>query len=283
MQSSLPAGWLAFTGRVSNPLDRKERFQISFSSSFPGLFLTQQRSAPAPAWQETENHAPVWLRRACSRTGQRWARTGPMAGALWTSYDASFPAMGGRNEKAFQSRQQTSQGATPQGVEAEGPQCAQSHPPPQFIPYWPDRGRAARPRAERGAGAAGSDGRRAQTHQPVHLRSEDGAQHVGRIGGAALRADKGLIFQRDGDVLRLVANLGYSREAERYWLEHPLPSIVAARPGEPYWKAGQSIFPTCWPIPNTGRPAIRNWLQKCSQRAAPARSYDNRDLFARPR
>ena len=36
-------------------------------------------------------------------------------------------------------------------------------------------------------------------------------------------ADKGLIFQRDGDVLRLVANLGHSREAERYWLEHPLP------------------------------------------------------------
>src|SRR5271169_3250016 len=36
-------------------------------------------------------------------------------------------------------------------------------------------------------------------------------------------ADKGLIFQRDGDVLRLVASLGYSREAERYWLEHPLP------------------------------------------------------------
>jgi GAF domain-containing protein len=36
-------------------------------------------------------------------------------------------------------------------------------------------------------------------------------------------ADKGLIFQRDGDVLRLVANLGYSREAERYWLDHPLP------------------------------------------------------------
>jgi GAF domain-containing protein len=35
--------------------------------------------------------------------------------------------------------------------------------------------------------------------------------------------DKGLIFQRDGDVLRLVANLGHSREAEQYWLEHPLP------------------------------------------------------------
>src|ERR1700694_580135 len=28
MQSSLPAGWLAFTGRASNPLDRYERFQL---------------------------------------------------------------------------------------------------------------------------------------------------------------------------------------------------------------------------------------------------------------
>jgi hypothetical protein len=37
---------------------------------------------------ETENHAPVWLRRACSRTGQRWARTGPMAGVTVTRYDA---------------------------------------------------------------------------------------------------------------------------------------------------------------------------------------------------
>ena len=58
-------------------------------------------------------------------------------------------------------------------------------------------------------------------------------------------------------MLRLVANLGYSREAELYWLEHPLPVDVAARPGEPSWRAGQSIFPTFWPIPNTGRPAIR--------------------------
>jgi two-component system, NtrC family, sensor kinase len=36
-------------------------------------------------------------------------------------------------------------------------------------------------------------------------------------------ADLGLIFQQDGDVLRLVANCGVSREAERYWLEHPVP------------------------------------------------------------
>jgi len=28
MQGSLPAGWLAFTGRELNPLDRYKRFQI---------------------------------------------------------------------------------------------------------------------------------------------------------------------------------------------------------------------------------------------------------------
>src|ERR1700681_4489421 len=42
MQSSLPAGWLAFTGGESNPLDHSERFQIIFSSPLPGLILTQR-------------------------------------------------------------------------------------------------------------------------------------------------------------------------------------------------------------------------------------------------
>ncbi len=36
-------------------------------------------------------------------------------------------------------------------------------------------------------------------------------------------ADMGLVFQQDGDVFRLVANFGVSREAERYWLEYPVP------------------------------------------------------------
>jgi hypothetical protein len=36
-QGWLPAGWLAFTGRVSNPLDHCERFQITWSSPFPVL------------------------------------------------------------------------------------------------------------------------------------------------------------------------------------------------------------------------------------------------------
>ena len=41
LQSSLPAGWLAFTGRELNPLDRYKRFQITFPSSFSGFVLAQ--------------------------------------------------------------------------------------------------------------------------------------------------------------------------------------------------------------------------------------------------
>ena len=36
-QGWLPAGWLAFTGRASNPLDHYERFQFTWSSPFPVL------------------------------------------------------------------------------------------------------------------------------------------------------------------------------------------------------------------------------------------------------
>jgi hypothetical protein len=37
----------ASTGRESNPLDRFERFQVTFPSSFPGLFLSQGSSMPS--------------------------------------------------------------------------------------------------------------------------------------------------------------------------------------------------------------------------------------------
>ena len=41
MQDSLPAGWLAFTGRELNPLDRYERFPSCYiSSPFPEFILT---------------------------------------------------------------------------------------------------------------------------------------------------------------------------------------------------------------------------------------------------
>ena len=36
-------------------------------------------------------------------------------------------------------------------------------------------------------------------------------------------ADKGVIFRREGEALRLIANHKFSPEAERYWLEHPPP------------------------------------------------------------
>ena len=45
MQSSLPAGWLTFTGRELNPLDRYKRFQITFSSPFSGFILAQEGSS----------------------------------------------------------------------------------------------------------------------------------------------------------------------------------------------------------------------------------------------
>jgi hypothetical protein len=46
MQSSLPVGWLAFTGRESNPLDHYKRFQITFSSPSSGLILAQHTLVP---------------------------------------------------------------------------------------------------------------------------------------------------------------------------------------------------------------------------------------------
>jgi len=52
MQSSLPAGWLAFTGRESNPLDHYTRFQITFSSPSSGLILAQRTAGfPQYGWK----------------------------------------------------------------------------------------------------------------------------------------------------------------------------------------------------------------------------------------
>jgi hypothetical protein len=50
MQGSLPAGWLAFTGRELNPLDRSEGFQITSSSSLPGF---SWRNVRKPAQEQT--------------------------------------------------------------------------------------------------------------------------------------------------------------------------------------------------------------------------------------
>ena len=55
--------------RASRPLDA---FKAESASDLP----------------QAANGALAWLRRACSRTGQRWVRTGPMAGVTVTRYDA---------------------------------------------------------------------------------------------------------------------------------------------------------------------------------------------------
>ena len=54
--------------------------------SIAGRFQVNVTSMPLDAF--AAGYTPVWLRRVCSRTGQRWARTGPMVGATLTRYDA---------------------------------------------------------------------------------------------------------------------------------------------------------------------------------------------------
>src|SRR5439155_21331373 len=57
LQSSLPAGWLAFTGRELNPLDCYKRFQITFPSSFSGFLLAQGKFhfEPPPRFTSLDN------------------------------------------------------------------------------------------------------------------------------------------------------------------------------------------------------------------------------------
>src|SRR5262249_42058724 len=69
MQDSLPAGWLAFAGRGSNPLYRDERFPscyISFPS--PGFILTllpirfiEAARTQAKTYKNERNDHPGWL------------------------------------------------------------------------------------------------------------------------------------------------------------------------------------------------------------------------------
>ena len=98
----------------------------------------------------------------------------PMAGALWTSYDASFPAIwveamkrrsraGGKPAKARPRKALKPKGrSAPKAISRRG-----------SAPAGQERGRAAHPRAEGGAGAAGRDRRPAQGHQSVGFQSAE--------------------------------------------------------------------------------------------------------------
>src|SRR6266536_2756054 len=65
LQSSLPAGWLAFTGRELNPLDCYKRFQITFPSSFSGFVLAQGKFHFEPP----SSHHPITSSARASSDG----------------------------------------------------------------------------------------------------------------------------------------------------------------------------------------------------------------------
>src|SRR5262249_51446506 len=94
----------------------------------------------------------------------------------------------GGNGTAVQSRWRTSEGATSQDESAEEPRYVKGCASWQFIRRPPgNKGRAAQQRTERGAAAAECDRRRPQHHQPLDVRSAEGAQHTSRLGGTFVR------------------------------------------------------------------------------------------------
>jgi hypothetical protein len=72
MQSSLPAGWLAFTGRELNPLDRYKRFQITFSSPSSGFILAQCRRFLDPPYHSVRRVFPSTAGRLAFQAVPSW-------------------------------------------------------------------------------------------------------------------------------------------------------------------------------------------------------------------
>src|SRR6516164_5248914 len=77
LQSSLPAGWLAFTGRELNPLDRYKRFQITFPSSFSGFVLAQGKF----------HNVPQTCPRICASAKRRQSRGQLCTQTIWPQND----------------------------------------------------------------------------------------------------------------------------------------------------------------------------------------------------
>jgi len=66
-------------------------------------------------------------------------------------------------------------------------------------------------------------------------------------------ADKGAIFQLDGDVFRWVANYGFSPEAEQYAAEHPAQPNRGSVTGRVWLERKAIHIADVWPTPNTLR------------------------------
>ena len=140
-------------------------------------------------------------------------------------------------------------------------------------------------RAARIAAAADRHRRRAQGHQPLDLRSADGARYAGRVGGAAVRSGHGVDQSPKGRTLLASRELRSCRRSTMLLMEtYPIAPgrgsivgrTVAGRPG-PF------MFPMCWPIRNTPScEAHEGWrLSDHARRAAAAgRNADRRDRLA---
>ena len=109
------------------------------------------------------------------------------------------------------------------------------------------------------AAAADRHRRRAQGHQPLDLRSADGARHAGRVGGAAVRGGHGghLATERASlpscRELRLRPRVQESTCRRASPIE---PGRGSVRRAEPCSKARPFMSATCWPIRNT------TWLRR---------------------
>ena len=89
-------------------------------------------------------------------------------------------------------------------------------------------------------------------------------------------ADKGVIFQRDGELYRLASNYGFSPEAERYAAEHPLRPDRGSTTGRVALE-GRAIHVT---LPAIRRHSALSNQPRC---AAIARGDDNRCFRPHPR
>src|SRR5262249_51696544 len=86
LQGSLPAGWLAFTGRESNPQDRYKRFQVAVSSSFSGFILAQGKFHFEPPFTSFDHlvGAAGYGLYVFAPAGRRTVKTEPLPGSLFT-------------------------------------------------------------------------------------------------------------------------------------------------------------------------------------------------------
>ena len=72
-------------------------------------------------------------------------------------------------------------------------------------------------------------------------------------------ADRGVIFQQDGDVYRMAARHGFTADVVNYAREHPLKPGRSSMTGRVALKRGPFISPTCSQTPNTVNWAIRRY------------------------